>query len=239
MHRAAEEPRRHADAQAAARRRWRPTRCAIVGDPVACVVAETAVQAKDAAEAVELDIEPLPAVTPAERGRQAGRAAALRRRARQRRARLSLRRCRRGRSRLRPGRPCHPADAAQQPRLVVNAMEPRAARRGLRPGKRALHLSCRLARACSACAPSSPTSLNVAPAKVRMLTGQVGGSFGMKAQCLSGIYLRPARRARAGPSGEMDRRTLRQLSLRQPRPRPRVSSANWRSTPTAISSRCG
>jgi carbon-monoxide dehydrogenase large subunit len=34
-----------------------------VGDPVACVIAETAVQAKDAAEAVELDIDPLPAVT--------------------------------------------------------------------------------------------------------------------------------------------------------------------------------
>jgi carbon-monoxide dehydrogenase large subunit len=34
-----------------------------VGDPVACVIAETALQAKDAAEAVELDIEPLPAVT--------------------------------------------------------------------------------------------------------------------------------------------------------------------------------
>jgi aerobic carbon-monoxide dehydrogenase large subunit len=33
-----------------------------VGDPVACVVAETALQAKDAAEAVELDIDPLPAV---------------------------------------------------------------------------------------------------------------------------------------------------------------------------------
>src|SRR2546426_10671729 len=33
-----------------------------VGDPVACVVATSAVQAKDAAEAVELDIEPLPAV---------------------------------------------------------------------------------------------------------------------------------------------------------------------------------
>ncbi|HSA71691.1 MAG TPA: xanthine dehydrogenase family protein molybdopterin-binding subunit, partial [Burkholderiales bacterium] len=29
-----------------------------VGDPVACVVAETYLQAKDAAEAVELDIEP-------------------------------------------------------------------------------------------------------------------------------------------------------------------------------------
>ena len=33
-----------------------------VGDPVACVVAETALQARDAAEAIELDIEPLPAV---------------------------------------------------------------------------------------------------------------------------------------------------------------------------------
>ena len=52
-----------------------------VGDPVACVVAETALQAKDAAEAVELDIEPLPAVTLRERGGEARRAAALRRRA--------------------------------------------------------------------------------------------------------------------------------------------------------------
>ena len=34
-----------------------------VGDPIACVVAETVPQARDAAEAVEVDIEPLPAVT--------------------------------------------------------------------------------------------------------------------------------------------------------------------------------
>src|SRR5579872_6514012 len=33
-----------------------------VGDPVACVIAETVAQAKDAAEAVALDIEPLPPV---------------------------------------------------------------------------------------------------------------------------------------------------------------------------------
>ena len=46
-----------------------------VGDPVAIVVAETAVEAKDAAEAVLLDIEPLPAVTRAERCRQPRRAA--------------------------------------------------------------------------------------------------------------------------------------------------------------------
>src|SRR5262244_2727179 len=34
-----------------------------VGDPVACVIAQTAIGAKEAAEAVVLDIEPLPAVT--------------------------------------------------------------------------------------------------------------------------------------------------------------------------------
>src|ERR1700730_10119265 len=33
-----------------------------VGDPIACVVAETLLQAKDAAEAVDVDIDPLPAV---------------------------------------------------------------------------------------------------------------------------------------------------------------------------------
>ena len=86
-----------------------------VGDPIACVVAETLAQAKDAAEAVVLDIEPLPAVTTAERGRAARRAAALRRRARQRRARLSLRRQRQGRGRVRRGRACHEARARQQP----------------------------------------------------------------------------------------------------------------------------
>src|SRR3954470_2001358 len=37
-----------------------------VGDPVAFVIAETVAQARDAAEAVEVDIDPLPAVTNAE-----------------------------------------------------------------------------------------------------------------------------------------------------------------------------
>src|SRR5712675_271360 len=43
-----------------------------VGDPVAFVVAETLAQARDAAEAVELDIEPLPAVTKAEEAAKPG-----------------------------------------------------------------------------------------------------------------------------------------------------------------------
>ncbi|MGY3446156.1 xanthine dehydrogenase family protein molybdopterin-binding subunit [Bradyrhizobium sp. USDA 4473] len=43
-----------------------------VGDPVAFVVAETAAQARDAAEAVEVDIEPLPAVTDAAEAAKSG-----------------------------------------------------------------------------------------------------------------------------------------------------------------------
>ncbi|MCP3469347.1 xanthine dehydrogenase family protein molybdopterin-binding subunit [Bradyrhizobium sp. CCGUVB1N3] len=43
-----------------------------VGDPIAFVVAETLAQARDAAEAVEVDIEPLPAVTDPEEAAQAG-----------------------------------------------------------------------------------------------------------------------------------------------------------------------
>jgi carbon-monoxide dehydrogenase large subunit len=43
-----------------------------VGDPIAFVVAETLAQARDAAEAVEVDIEPLPAVTDPEEAAQPG-----------------------------------------------------------------------------------------------------------------------------------------------------------------------
>jgi len=43
-----------------------------VGDPVAVVVAETMAQAKDAAEAVELEIEPLPAVARASEAAKPG-----------------------------------------------------------------------------------------------------------------------------------------------------------------------
>ena len=43
-----------------------------VGDPVACVIAETIAQAKDAAETVALDIEPLPAVVSARDAAQPG-----------------------------------------------------------------------------------------------------------------------------------------------------------------------
>src|SRR6516165_9591140 len=43
-----------------------------VGDPVACVIAETLAQAKDAAEAISVEIEPLPAVVSAEQAAREG-----------------------------------------------------------------------------------------------------------------------------------------------------------------------
>ena len=114
-----------------------------VGDPVAFVVAETVRAAKDAAEAVVVDIEPLPAVTTRGSRRAARRAAALRRRAGQRRARLSLRRRRGGRSGLRQGGPCHASLKMVNSRLVVDAMEPRAAVAAY--DGQPLHALCRLA----------------------------------------------------------------------------------------------
>src|ERR1700736_3698754 len=38
-------------------------RVRFVGEPIACVIAETAVQARDAAQAIEVDVEALPALT--------------------------------------------------------------------------------------------------------------------------------------------------------------------------------
>lgn len=150
-----------------------------VGEPVACVVAEAALQARDAAEAVELDIEELPAVTsPAEA--------------------------------LKPGAPqlhdeapgnlvldFHHGDAEAvkkafaaaahvtrldivSNRIVVSAMEPRSAIGSYEKDRWVLRLGCQgvmgirggLAR----------DVLKVTPDKVRVLTGNVGGSFGMKSQ---------------------------------------------------------
>src|SRR6478736_4590011 len=141
-----------------------------VGDPVVCVIAETVAQAKDAAEAVAIDIEPLPVVlTPADA--------------------------------VKPGAPLvfdavpnnialdyHYGDAAKvadafakakhvtrletsNQRMVVNAMEPRAAIGEFDSANQGVHGM-----------KTSLMDILSAPAdKVRVVTGQVGGSFGMKA----------------------------------------------------------
>ncbi|HEX7053203.1 MAG TPA: xanthine dehydrogenase family protein molybdopterin-binding subunit [Burkholderiales bacterium] len=149
-----------------------------VGDPIACVVAETYLQAKDAAEAVEVDIEPLPAVTlPSEAAKP-------------------------GAPQLYddvPGNVCldflfgEPEKVAEafrsaahiqrlslrNTRVVVAAMEPRAAickydaASGrwtlIAPGQGVHAMKLQLA-----------AILGVEPDKVRMMTPNVGGSFGMK-----------------------------------------------------------
>ena len=150
-----------------------------VGDPVACVIAETVAQAKDAAEAVTLDIEPLPAVLkPSEA--------------------------------VKPGAPLvfdevpnnialdyHYGDAAKvaeafakakhvtrletsNQRMVVNAMEPRSAigEYDATAAKWTLYSTSQGVHGMK----TSLMEILGAPAdKVRVITGQVGGSFGMKA----------------------------------------------------------
>jgi carbon-monoxide dehydrogenase large subunit len=153
-----------------------------VGDPIACVVAETVAQAKDAAEAVALDIEPLPVVLkPADA--------------------------------VKPGAPLvfdevpnnialdyHYGDSEKvneafakakhvtrletsNQRMIVAAMEPRAAigEYDKAADKWTLYSASQGVHA------MKTTLMDIlgAPAdKVRVVTGQIGGSFGMK----SAIY---------------------------------------------------
>jgi carbon-monoxide dehydrogenase large subunit len=149
-----------------------------VGDPVAFVVAETLLQAKDAAEAVEVDIDQLPAVVRPEEA-------------------------------ARPGAPLihdeapgnvaldyHFGDTEQvaaafakaahvtrvklvNSRVVVNAMEPRAAIGIYDPasGRYTLHAPSQGAFGLRG---NMAEILKVEPKQVRILTGHVGGSFGMK-----------------------------------------------------------
>jgi len=152
-----------------------------VGDPVAVVVAETAVQARDAAEAVLLDIDALPAVTTARTAAEPGApvlhaeapgnlfldyhygdtvavAAAFARAAHV--TRLSL----------------------ANNRVVVAPMEPRSALASYDPadGRWTLRLG---TQGVFGFRNTVKGVLGVDVEKVRILTGNVGGSFGMKASC--------------------------------------------------------
>jgi aerobic carbon-monoxide dehydrogenase large subunit len=148
-----------------------------VGDPVACVVADTLQQAKDAAEAVAVDIDPLPAVT------------------------LSSAAAQDGAPQLYDDVPnnvaidFHFGDSAKveaafasaahitkldllNNRLVVSAMEPRAAIGAYEGDRLTLHVGCQGAFGMK----SQLVDIFGVPAeKVHVLVGNVGGSFGMKA----------------------------------------------------------
>jgi len=151
-----------------------------VGEVVALVVAETAAQAKDAAEAVMLDIEELPAVTSPE--------AALADGAPQIHAEA-------------PGNLAldfHFGDAEavarafteaahvtrleiDSQRIVVNAMEPRSAIGSYDSAKDRWVLNVGCQGVFGLRGGLANDVLKVTPDKLHVLTGNVGGSFGMKA----------------------------------------------------------
>ena len=130
-----------------------------VGQPVALVVAETLPQAQDAADAIEIDYETLPAVTDARAALAPGAPQLFDGIPGQPRVRLGQRHLglRRDRCGLRQGRACHHARDGQQPRgreLDGAAQRDRRLRRGLR----AARCSTPARRARISCAIRSPKS---------------------------------------------------------------------------------
>jgi carbon-monoxide dehydrogenase large subunit len=148
-----------------------------VGDPVAFVVAETVNAAKDAAEAVVVDIEPLPAVTTPEESAQTGAPQIY----------DDV-----------PGNVAldyHYGDAEAvkaafdkaahvtklkmlNSRLVCAPMEPRAALAAFDGQRFTFYVS---SQGVFGIRGNVAEAMGVAAKDVRILTGQVGGSFGMKA----------------------------------------------------------
>ena len=187
-----------------------------VGDPVACVIAETAIQAKDAAELVMVDIDPLPAVTTAREaaapgapelyedvpgnvaldfhfGDEAATKAAFEKAAHV--SRLDIR----------------------NNRIVVATMEPRSAlaAHDADSGRFTMRIGCQGAFGMRR---QLAGLLKVEPDQVRVLTGNVGGSFGMKSFVYPEyICLLHAARALGRPVKWTDERSSSFLSDQQGR----------------------
>src|SRR4051812_10252309 len=148
-----------------------------VGDPVAIVVAETLLQAKDAAEAIELDVEPLDAVTNPEEAAQPG-APVLYDEAPDNVA-LDYHYGDSEKVKAAFARAAHVTKLKLiNSRVVVNAMEPRAALAQCENGRFTLY-TC--SQGVFGMKSNIAQILNVEPKLVRVVTGNVGGSFGMKA----------------------------------------------------------
>ena len=154
-----------------------------VGQPVALVVAETGAAAQDAADRVAVDYEPLPAVVDPHRA-AAGRAD-LARGAGQSRVRL-----------VRAGRPVRETIAARSKifataahvarsrlvnqRIAVVSMEPRGVTASYHVATGAFTLRCGT-QGVAGVRGQLCGALRLPPDKVRVLTDDVGGGFGMKA----------------------------------------------------------
>jgi carbon-monoxide dehydrogenase large subunit len=150
-----------------------------VGDPIACVIAETVNQGRDAAEAIEIDIDPLPAVThpPIAVGKDApqlyddapGNLA------------LDFHYGDSEKVKAAFASAAHVAKVdIVNSRVVVNSLEPRAAIGDFdaASGRWTLRVGCQGVMGMRA---QLASVLGATPDKVHVLTGNVGGSFGMKA----------------------------------------------------------
>jgi aerobic carbon-monoxide dehydrogenase large subunit len=152
-----------------------------VGDPVAFVVAETLLQAKDAAEAVTLDIEPLPAVVSAEEA--AGNGAPLLYQDVPDNVALDYHYGDAEAVKAAFARAAHVTRLTLvNSRLVVNCIEPRAALALYEGNRYTLHVPSQGVFGMRA---QLAEALGVDAKDVHVLTGQVGGSFGMKAAVFS------------------------------------------------------
>ena len=148
-----------------------------VGDPIACVVGETLLQAKDAADAVEAEIEALPAVTNPEDAVDAG-APVLHADAPDNVA-LDYHYGDSEKVAQAFARAAHVTRLKiVNSRVVVNSMEPRAALAAYENGRFTLHVPSQGVVGMRA---NIAQVLGVDAAQVRVITGNIGGSFGMKA----------------------------------------------------------
>jgi aerobic carbon-monoxide dehydrogenase large subunit len=152
-----------------------------VGDPVAFVVAETLPQAKDAAEAIALDIEPLPAVVSAEQAAVTG--APLLYQDVPENVALDYHYGDTDAVNATFARAAHVTRLnLVNSRLAVNCIEPRAALASYEGNRYTLHVPSQGVFGMRA---HLAEALGVDAKDVHVLTEQVGGSFGMKAAVFS------------------------------------------------------
>ena len=191
-----------------------------VGDPISCVVATSVAAAKDASEAIEVDIESLPVITTADQAIAKGAPAIYE----DVPDNVSL--------------DFHYGDTEKvaaafagaahkvklkllNSRLVVNAMEPRAAIGSYDPAKERYTLYS-VSQGVMGLKAGMVGAMKTTPDKMHIITGNVGGSFGMKAPVYPEyVCILHAAKSLGRPVKWTDERSSSFVS-EQPRPRSRA-----------------
>ena len=213
-------------------------RVRFVGEPVAVVLAETIDAGKDAAEAVMVDYHELPLVTDAIAAMEPGapkvwddvpdnigflwkRGDAERR----------IRRC---------------ASAAHVTRLqftvsrvTANTMEPRGAWAEVGADGRMVMHAVASSRRITLRNGMANGNFNIEPTDIRVLTADVGGSFGMKSGVQAGIRAGCVGGAQGGSSGAVDFRSHRGIPHRRAGARDADHRGAWARAGSTGSPRCG